>query len=433
MGMLLFAETISLEEVKVFALANSRSLARYNLAIRSSELDERSRVYSNLPSLSLGASASMSLWNAGNAAPLENPFDTLGAGASFSVSQRIFEGGKSLVQKAINAIASESARKDAQAEYFNVLDSAENAYYAVLEALATLEAEESALATSGASLAIAEIRLANGMINSGDYLKALAEKETRENTRNQARRNLALSITKLKSLTGLSQLPDLEEIDFSRYEDLILYLGNISDREADSLYSRFWNLLEAGNLSLAKAALSRERTENNLSLANRSYSPTLGASFSTGLNYTQNNGLERSGGRLSLSASIPVDFWVLSNNVEKSKIARDQAVLDFISAEVQLETELQSALLNAFSYAGSVLSSRRSLEYAEKHFEYVAERYRLSQSSVSDYGDASLLLINSRNNHIKARYGFLQSLSKLRLLQAMDDEERLVKFLLGEI
>ena len=49
-----------------------------------------------------------------------------------------------------------------------------------------------------------------------------------------------------------------------------------------------------------------------------------------------------------------------------------------------------------------------------------------------DYGDASLLLINSRNNHIKARYGFLQSLSKLRLLQATDDEELLVKILLGE-
>jgi outer membrane protein TolC len=137
-----------------------------------------------------------------------------------------------------------------------------------------------------------------------------------------------------------------------------------------------------------------------------------------------------SGGRISLSASIPVDFWVIGNSVEKSRLALDSAALDYLSAEIQLDTDLQSALLNSFAYAGSVLSSRRSLDYAEKHFEYVAERYRLSQSSVSDYGDASLLLINSRNNYIKASYGFLQSLSKLRSLLAVDDENALISFLI---
>jgi len=36
------------------------------------------------------------------------------------------------------------------------------------------------------------------MINQGDYLKVMADKETRENSRNQARQNLSLSIMKLK-------------------------------------------------------------------------------------------------------------------------------------------------------------------------------------------------------------------------------------------
>jgi outer membrane protein TolC len=352
-------------------------------------------------------------------------------GMSFSVSQKLFEGGRGIVQKAISELATESARKDAQAEYFNVLDSAENAYYAVLEATATLEAEESALQTSFASLTMAEIRQTSGMINQGDYLRALAEKESRENSRNQARRNLALSTMKLRSLIGLDHITGLEQIDFSSYEELIVYMGSISDEEADLLFTRFWKLLFMNSPSLAKAAIAKERSEKNLSLSKLGFSPSLGASFSTGLNYSQNNGLEISGGRVSLSASIPVDFWVLGNNVEKSRAARDSAALDFIGAENQLETELQSALLNTFAFAGSVLSSRRSLEYAEKHFEYVSERYRLSQASISDYGEASTLLINSRNSHIKASYGFLQSLSKLRQLEAIDDEERLINILLG--
>jgi outer membrane protein len=409
-------QPINLHSIRVLALSNSRSLAKYNLSVQSSLLDERSRVYSNLPSLSAGASASVSLWNAGNAEPVANPFDTFSSGASVSVSQKIFEGGKSVIQKAINEIAVESARNDALAEYYSVLEGADSAYYAVLEAMATLEAEESSLESSVISLAIAEIRQTSGIINQGDYLKALADKEARENSRNQARRNLSLNTAKLKAITGLEVVPPLEKTEPDAYQALIERLGTISDEKADSLYTQFLKLLSSNNLSLARASLARERSQKNLSMAKSGYLPSLGASFSTGLNYTPDRGLEMSGGRVSLSASIPVDFWVLSNNVEKSRIAKEQAALDYLNAEINLETELQSALLNIFSYAGTFLSSRRSLEYTEKHFEYVMERYRLSQCSVSDYVDASTLLITSRNNYIKANYGFLQSLSKLRSL-----------------
>jgi outer membrane protein len=347
------------------------------------------------------------------------------------LSHRVFEGGKSVIQKTINAIASESTRKDALSEYFNILDSVDNAYYAVLEAEATLEAEESALQSSLASLSVAEIRHANGMINQGDYLKALAEKEARENTRNQTRRSLSLNIMKLRAITGIQNITALTHVDFSKYEQLIEHLALITDEEADLLYGQFLKLLAAGNPSLSKAVLARERAEKNLGLAKTSFLPTIGASFSTGLNYAPANGLEMSGGRVSLNASFPVDYWVLFNNVEKSRLAVDSAALDYLNAQASLETELQSALLNIFAYSGSFLSTRRSLEYTEKNFEYIAERYRLSQSSVSEYVDTSTLLLNSRNSHIRASYGFLQGLSKLRSLAAMDDEERLVNILLG--
>ena len=428
-GFRLFAQTITLEEVRELALANSRNLAKSSLAIRSASLDEKSRIYSNLPSLSLGASASMSLWAASNAPPIDNLSDTISASLNLSVSQKIFEGGRTLVQKAINAIASESARKDALAEYFNVLDEADSAYYAVLEAAATLEVEEASLETALTSLSIAEIRHEYGIINRGDYLKALAEKEGRENSRNQARRNLSLCITKLKALTGLSAISGLEDIDFSQYEDLILRMGNITDEAADSLYDEFWKLLAAANPALAKADLAAQRAEKNLTMEKLQFSPSLGASFSTGLTYGSQNGFGLSGGRVSLSATIPLNFWVISNNVEKSKLARDSTALDYINVKSQLETELQSALIGAYSNAGSALSSSRALEYAEKHFEFIMERYRLSLSSVSDLGDATTLLITSQNNLIKARYGFLQSLSHLRSLGAIDDEEKLLGIL----
>jgi outer membrane protein len=294
-----------------------------------------------------------------------------------------------------------------------------------------LEAEESSLQTAVTSLSIAEVRRTTGMINQGDYLKAMADKETRENSRNQAKRNLTLNVMKLKVLTGLSSLPEPQQINFTGYDELILRLGSISDKEADLLFDELWKYIVSTNPSLAKSALASQRAENNLSMAKRSYSPSLSASFSTGLNYSPNNGVEMSGGRLSLNLSVPVDYWVIANNVEKSKIARDSAALDYMSAEINLGTDLQSALINVFTYAGSVINTGLSLAYSEKHFEFVMERYRLSQSSITDLNEASTLLINSRNSLIKAHFGFLQSLSRLRSLGVFQDEEKLNGILMG--
>lgn len=421
----MFAETLNIEQARLLALANSRSLKRYEMAIRSSVLDEKNQLYSMLPNVSADYSSSMSYlrnWN------FLNPLDTFNAGVRLSVTQIIFQGGKSFIQKAISAIATESVRQDALSEYFNVLDSADNAYYAVLEASAALEAEEAALEVANLALSIAEIRQQSGMISAGDYLKALADRETQENSRNQARRNLALNMSKLKTLLGFDESDkniELEQVDFTFYESTLLSLSLVSENQEDVLFDKLWNIFVSANPSLAKAVLNKQRAEHNFTLSKRDYVPTVSASvFSTDLNYSAQDGFGSSGsGGVFIAGNIPLDFWVLKNKIEKNKIALDSSFLDYENTEASLKTELQTSLLNIFSQAGSVLSSKRSLEYTEKHFEFVLERYRLSQASVSELSDASSLLISSRNSHIRARYGFLQSLSRLRSLCALEDEE----------
>jgi len=426
----LSGETIDLEQARVLALANSRSLARYNLNIRSSELNEKEQLYSMLPSVSASYSASMSYLDSNWG--LVNPLDTLSARATISVTQTIFQGGRSFIQKAIREITTESVRNEAMAEYFNVLDSVDNAYYSALEAAASLEAAESSLQAAALSLSMAEIRLANGMLNQGDYMRALADKESRESSRNQARRSLALSISRLNNLIGLGQAPELSQIDFSAYEEVIRYLAGISDEEAGALYARLWNAIAYANPSLMNAALTRQQAEYNYTLSKRDYVPTISATVSGGFNWSTAGGFSTSpSGSISLTGRIPLDFWVLSNNLEKSKNTYDSALINFVDRQISVETDLYSSMINTIAQAESVLSSRRTLDYVERNNEYVMERYRLSQASVSDYVDASSLLITNRNSYIRSSYGFLQSLSKLRSLAAMDDEEKLIRLLLG--
>ncbi|MCL2609602.1 MAG: TolC family protein [Treponema sp.] len=420
---------LGLEEVRILALAHSRGLARADLAVRDAALAERARVFALFPSLSLSAGTSLNLWNQ-TGRPNEGTAGNLSASLSLGISQKLFEGGKTVIQKEINRIAGESARQAALAEYFSVLDAADSAFYAVLQAEAVLEAEESSLQAALSGLAIAEIRLQSGMINQGELLQARARGTERENARNQARRNLALARSRLLSLTGLAELPALSPVDFSAYDRLIAFLAGIDEAGERALYERFSRMLGLANPSLAQAGLSSERAEQNLNLARRSALPGLSASLSTGLNLYPDPAL--GGGRLSLSANIPLDFWVTANTVQRSRLARDQSLLDLQSAEAALDLELRSALLSVFALAGSVLYSRLSLDYSERNFAFVEERHRLFQSSPAELGEAVTLLLTARNNLANAGYGFLQALSKLRSLGAVEDEQRLREMLLGE-
>jgi outer membrane protein TolC len=420
---------LTLEQARVLTLANSRSVALSNLAVRNAILEERTALYAMLPSLSMDAGGSASLWNVqGGTAQIA---DTLGASLSFSVSQGIFRGGKGLVQRAINAIGSGMAREDARAAYFDALTAADDAFFGALEAAASLSAAESSLETAALSLSIAETRFQNNMTGRSDYLAALAEKESKENERNRARRDLFLSREKLKNLTGLPALPDLEAADFDRGGELLAALAGASDGGIAALTRRLREAVYAGNPFLARTRLAGQQAEKSLSLAKRDYAPSIGASFSTGFAWDRADGLRYSSGRLSLSGSVPLDFWVTANNVEKKKIARDSAALNRLEAESLLELETEAALLDAAAQAGSALSAGRACEYAEEHFSLTLELFRLSQSSVPELSDAAALLETNRTQLIRSRYGFLRSLSALRSLGAFASDAELAALLLS--
>ncbi|MDR2742332.1 MAG: TolC family protein [Treponema sp.] len=416
---------LDLETARSLALANSRSLARYNLAVESAQLDEKIQKYSMLPFLSLGASASANILGEVSLR------DSFGAGANFGVTQQIYNGGKNALLKSINSMTAGITRQEALEEYFAVLDAADAAYYGLLEAEAALDASETTLEAAVFALSMAEIRLESGMIGYGDYLQALAEKEARETALNQARRDVTIGKVTLKNLTGLAELSDAEEVDFETWEEIIQKLAGLSEERAAAFLERFRETVTVNNPALVKAALTGSRAEQAVSLAKRDYLPSLSAGVSGGLNYSLLNGFDVPSGRLSLSASIPLDFWVTRANVDKKEIARVEAVLEKQNAEVSLDLEIQTSVLDLVTQAMSALSSRRADEYARRHYEQVLEQYRLSRASVAELSDAAALAGSNRTQYIKARYGFLAGLSKIRSLGSFSSDEDLRASLLS--
>ncbi|MDR2079450.1 MAG: TolC family protein [Treponema sp.] len=420
------AEQIDIDVVRKLALDNSPSLKRFNLTLENARLDEKSRIYGNLPSVSLGVTASGQLWGETSIQ------DSMRTGASFSVSQKLFDGGKSIYLKAINAINTEVTRQEALTAYFTVLDAADSAYYEMLEAVAVVETKAAAMETAALALSMSELRLESGMINQGDYLKAMAEQGQAEAAWNRAVRDLTVSRANLKSITGLEEIPEPAAIDFSVYEETIRFLSSLPEDAITFLTGRFRNSAMANNPGLLKASLQLQAAERNVGLAKRDYLPSLNAGISTGIQYTAAGGLSYSGGSVSISGSIPLDYWVIGTAVEKKRIAQTEAALSYRDAENTLGVDIQTALLDLIGYALSVQSTRRADEYAQRNYEYNLELYKLSQASVFTLSDAAALAGSSHTERITAEYGFLTGLSKLRSLGAFDSQDAVITLLLSK-
>ena len=427
-------QNMSMEQARELALINSRSLARYNLAIQSSLLNEKTNKLNWLKyNITAGISASVKLWTKeGISADIIR--DSLDAGANISlgsVSVTLFDGGKNAILREINTISTEQTRLNALAEYYSVINSVDSEYYSVLEAVAALEAAESSFATATLSLEMAEIRRANGMINDASYLQALSDMASKETSRNQSRRNLALANLRFRELLGIDYTPVLEPVNIDAHENLINYLAVIEDADYYSLFAVFRKEIQTRNPSFVNSALSSEIISKNVTSSQRDYLPTLSASLSLpGIEYSIRNGFNvLPGGVFSLSASIPLDFRTLSNNAERQRIAQQQSALDYRSASSTLDINLSVMLLNLISQAGQILSSRRALDYAQRHFDQALELYRMSRYSPSELSAAETILRSNRDTYNSLCYSFLKSLSNIKSAGVFNSDDEIINMI----
>ena len=415
------AETLTLEEARSLALANSGELSSMLLAAESSELDGRLQAYESLPSLSLSSSASMQV------SPAEDGVgDTLSAGLSLSASQTLWSGGRNGIKSAINAIAIDAARQAAIARYFSVLDEIDAAWYSFLKSLAALDAARSSLGNYGLALSIAETRFEAGAISVTDYLSAQSAHESAKTSLSQARRDVAISRVKVAYLTGLSS--SLSEgleagpVDFAAYESLIARVSGFPDGDVESFAANVRDRAVVSNSDLNRVVLEGKKAEGELGLSRREYLPSVSAGLSAGLDYARVSGLADPSVRVSLSGTIPMEFWKTATSVKKSELASRIADNDLGKARMDLEIDIQTAVQNCVAQARTVLSSGKALEYAKTLYEGKLEMYRLSAASVSDLSDAAALVSSNESQLIAARYGFLSCLSDIRTICAFEDD-----------
>jgi len=155
---------LTLQEARTQALAHSRTLQKLLLSVDSALIEERVTSYNWVPSITASASA-------GADVPSASLLDALGVSAGLTVTQQVFDGGATAIQSAIDKLATTAAREAAREEYLGVLSDADSAYYAVIEAAASLEGAKVDLENAKVLQDLAKAKLDAGIIVKSDYLQ----------------------------------------------------------------------------------------------------------------------------------------------------------------------------------------------------------------------------------------------------------------------
>lgn len=413
-------ELLTRDSVRNLAVSRSSTLQRVLASVDAALLQEKIQGYSLSPSLSASAGAGLTY-------PTADAAQGLHGSVGLTVTQTIYDGGRSAIMSAIDSLATRMAREEARTEYLAVLEAADTAFSGVLEAAASLDAARSDWEAARTHQGLAAARLEAGIITRSDYLKTEAETAAAHTSVSQAQGKLSVAYAKLSSLTGLSLPLSLQSAEPAGMTDLVQRVADFTPDQTASLIARVQQAVAEANPTLAKADLARQKAQGSTSLAKAEYLPDLSASLANTAAYS--SGAFAAGGSLSLSVSIPLSFWVTRAGVSAAQISEKQAGLDLQETRRSLELDVQAAVHDLVSSAGSVVSSGKALAYAESHREAVLEQFTLSAASSSELSDAAALTSASRTQLISARAQFRADLTTLRTLAALETDDLLIRLI----
>ncbi|MDR2747861.1 MAG: TolC family protein [Treponema sp.] len=421
-----FSAELSLEEIRRAAVISSPTLKKMELSRQNLALAKMADYFKYLPSPSASASASYPLLDD---SPLPEPRERLSAGVSLSIRESItvYDGGKSRIDRSNRALEDSSLDAETAAALFAVIEEADNRYFNYQEAAAALETAGLQMEMSSLTLEIAEIRRAGGLLSPGDYYLALSDKAAAEGALAAAQTGFSLAKTRLEQFSGIDSIEGLLPVNFDDYEGLFTGISRWAMEEIEDRYQKLRAGLSSRSPALKSASISLKQAENNYALSKSAFLPSmdLSLSFNLGYNFTARSPAKplSYGASVTLGGTIPLDYWVLSNNERRQKNILESSRIVYGDALAAFDIELRSQLFTLAGSARALISSRRQAEYSALLLEQQQELFRLSSAPMTTLLDASSRSLSSETQKTKAEFSFLRSLSALKSLGAFDEEE----------
>jgi outer membrane protein len=408
---------LGLADARLLALTKSTTVRKYTLAADEADLAKKAQSYALYPSLSASGSAAYDM--------SESFRDGASGTAGVSAATTVFDGGKNIALLKKYDFALQAARENLRAQRISVIGSADQAFFAVLEDQASLEAAQSDLDAAKLRLEIAQVKADTGTLSKSDLLQTKSEIASYQATLDKAKAALISAEAKLTSLIGRPVVSGLVPVNFSAYDELIKKLGAMDSGTLSAFISFVVSTARSNSPTYSSYIFAAEEAGQTLSAARTSFLPEVSAALNGKLSAA--SGEVVPGASVTLSASMDLDAWTLGNSIRQAQNLLDQAQLDTTDQGETLDLDVAQAVYSWLSSAMAIPSCATALEYARTNYENVLEKFKLSSATSSDVSTALALVSTDETALISARYAFLSSLSTLRGLTGLEDDAEIIE------
>jgi outer membrane protein TolC len=283
------------------------------------------------------------------------------------------------------------------------------AFYGVILLKETIYVNELLLKNAVDNLNVVEARYRNGVTTEFDYLRAKVKVDNITPALSQLSNNLSISKLALKNAIGLKDQTEIDvtgtlEIDsLESFGDIDLVINKIAEK----------------NAAIRQLNLSRQISQEVVTINNSNYLPKLYLFGQYQLNASENDGKDFFRYRYYnvINAGLGLS-WDL--NIFKNSRVVDQAEIDvkkvdeqIIDIKQKLRLQAKSILLRMEDAKKRVMSQLETVKLAEKGYQIAEISYRNGALSQIDVLDAVVILNQTRLGYLQAVYDYLIAKAEL--------------------
>ncbi|HVN44029.1 MAG TPA: TolC family outer membrane protein [Steroidobacteraceae bacterium] len=344
---------------------------------------------------------------------------------SLNLRQNVFSWSNWMALKAASHEVAQAEANYASAEQQLILRVAQ-AYFNVLTAIDTLEADQTSLEAISRQLDQANKRFEVGLIAITDVEDAKAARDSAASTVIAAKRTLATSEDQLQEITG-------QKYDALAKPGPDMPLNN--PEPADQ--SRWVNISLEQNLSLISSRLAADIARENVRVAFGGHLPTLDIVAGRSYNYTSSDQIfdgerfsnidnKANDRQIGLQFTLPI----YSGGYTQSKVR--QAEYQWIAAKEGVvqssratERQARDAYLGVISGIARVQALRQAVESNQTSLKATEAGYEVGTRTSVDVLNARRLLVQAQTDYAAARYDYIISVLQLRLAAGNLDRRQL--------
>lgn len=404
MGLEIFAQSANypaswtLENCIEYAKENNISINSLRLSKNSAEQDLLQAKDAKYPNLNGTVSQGLFALNGGNGLQI-NGVQAQSIGANSSMT--LYHAGYIKNNEASKNLLVQMADLSVQESQNNITINIAQAYLNILMTQENIISLEGVLKTSQTQLKQGDQFYAGGNISKLNYLQIQAQVAQDEYNLTSSQNTLRTNIVNLKQIL---QLPSSYDFQIVKPDSIVV------DNQLKSL-QEVQDLAQNQRPEVKYGELNIENSNTALKMARASIQPTLNLTGNISTNYAYGNGnyFNQLGTNfympIGLSLGIPIyNNRIYKTQVEKSKIAIEQANLDLLNTKTVLNQQVEQSYISLQNALSQYDSASKQMDLNKQSYDIMNAQMKIGSIDYVQLQQQRLLYIQSIQNYLQAKY-----------------------------